>query len=299
MTQQQRDIKRKLAVLEYARGSGNVAKTCRRFGISRQCYYNWLRAFERRGEAVSSTAGPVPRTTPCGPRRPSRRRSSTCGSPTTSARRASPGTSAATTASASLPTASTTCSVRNGINRLPVELPQALDAEHALPEADPRPSRPSRREVPALGRFRRPQGEALPVHGDRRCHPDQGTAVYEKHTQADAIDFIDHVIERFPFRIHTVRTDNGHEFQTKFHWHVEDRGIRHVYIKPASPNLNGKVERSHLTDKLEFYQLLDYTDDVDLARETRRLGGVLQRASPPRRPCRTHALRDLKEKMAS
>jgi transposase InsO family protein len=88
--------------------------------------------------------------------------------------------------------------------------------------------------------------------------------VYEKHTQANAIEFIDHVVERFPFRIHTVRTDNGHEFQTKFHWHVEDQGMRHVYIKPASPNLNGKVERSHLTDKLELYQLLTYTDDVDL-----------------------------------
>jgi transposase InsO family protein len=89
--------------------------------------------------------------------------------------------------------------------------------------------------------------------------------VCEKHTQAAAIDFIDHVVERFPFRIHTVRTDKGHECQTKFHWHVEDQGMRHVYIKPASPNLNGKVERSHLADKVEFYQLLNYTDDVDLA----------------------------------
>lgn len=60
---------------------------------------------------------------------------------------------------------------------------------------------------------------------------------------------------------------DGHEFQVRFHWHVEDRGIQHVYIKPASPNLNGKVERSHLTDKLEFYQLLDYTDDVDLRKK--------------------------------
>jgi len=25
-----------------------------------------------------------------------------------------------------------------------------------------------------------------------------------------------------------------------------------------------EVERSHLTDKLEFYQLLDYTDEIDL-----------------------------------
>ncbi len=38
----------------------------------------------------------------------------------------------------------------------------------------------------------------------------------------------------------------------------------HVYIKPRSPQLNGKVERSHRTDNEEFYQLLTYTDDVDL-----------------------------------
>ena len=41
-------------------------------------------------------------------------------------------------------------------------------------------------------------------------------------------------------------------------------GIQHVYIKPRSPQLNGKVERSHRTDQQEFYQLLMYTDDVDL-----------------------------------
>jgi transposase InsO family protein len=34
--------------------------------------------------------------------------------------------------------------------------------------------------------------------------------------------------------------------------------------KPASPQLNGKVERSHRTDEQEFHQLLTYTDDVDL-----------------------------------
>ena len=33
---------------------------------------------------------------------------------------------------------------------------------------------------------------------------------------------------------------------------------------PRSPQLNGKVERSHRTDQEEFYQLLTYTDDVDL-----------------------------------
>ena len=88
--------------------------------------------------------------------------------------------------------------------------------------------------------------------------------IYERHNQQSAIDFIDEVVERFPFRIHTIRTDNGHEWQARFHWHVEDLGIRHVYIRPRSPNLNGTVERLHLTDQLEFYQLLDYTGDVDL-----------------------------------
>jgi transposase InsO family protein len=88
--------------------------------------------------------------------------------------------------------------------------------------------------------------------------------VFPKHNQDCAIQFMDYVIARFPFRISTVRTDRGHEFQARFHWHVEDQGIQHVYIKPRTPRLNGKVERSHRTDQTEFYQLLTYTDDVDL-----------------------------------
>jgi transposase InsO family protein len=88
--------------------------------------------------------------------------------------------------------------------------------------------------------------------------------VYRRHTQRNAIAFLDYVVQKFPFRIHTVRTDRGHEFQALFHWHLADQGIRHVYIKARTPQLNGKVERSHRTDQQEFYQLLRYTDDVDL-----------------------------------
>ena len=88
--------------------------------------------------------------------------------------------------------------------------------------------------------------------------------IYNKHNQESSINFIDYVIKKFPFRINTIQTDNGHEFQSKFHWHVQDLGMRHRFIKAGKPQLNGKVERSHLTDKKEFYQLLTYTDDVDL-----------------------------------
>ena len=34
--------------------------------------------------------------------------------------------------------------------------------------------------------------------------------------------------------------------------------VRHVYIKPRSPRLNGKVERSHRFDQEECYQLMTY-----------------------------------------
>ena len=91
--------------------------------------------------------------------------------------------------------------------------------------------------------------------------------IYAGHNQKCAIDFIDYVRGQFPFRIHTVQTDNGHEFQAQFHWHCQDLGIRHLYIKKASPHLNGKVERSHLTDQREFYQLLEYTGDIDIGKK--------------------------------
>jgi transposase InsO family protein len=93
--------------------------------------------------------------------------------------------------------------------------------------------------------------------------------IYPRHTQENAIRFVNYVMEKFPFRLHTIRTDNGHEFQAKFHWHLKDLGINHCYIRPATPRLNGKVERSHLTDKLEFYQLIDYKGDVDLVKKLR------------------------------
>lgn len=38
--------------------------------------------------------------------------------------------------------------------------------------------------------------------------------IYERHTQKNAIDFVDYFSKRFPFRIHTIQTDNGHEFQS-------------------------------------------------------------------------------------
>ena len=56
-----------------------------------------------------------------------------------------------------------------------------------------------------------------------------------------------------------IQTDNGSEFGSAFHYHVLDKGVGHRYIKPRTPRLNGKVERSHRIDAEEFYRLLDGT----------------------------------------
>ena len=84
-------------------------------------------------------------------------------------------------------------------------------------------------------------------------------------SRVTAIQLIDEVRRRLHFRILVVQTDNGAEFQSHFHWHLEDLNIQHAYIRPRTPHLN--VERSHRVDDQEFYQLLDrdgVSDDIHL-----------------------------------
>ena len=58
--QAQRDISHKLKVFEHAAGSGNVAFTCRHFGISRETYYQWTRAYAAHGERGLINSKPCP-----------------------------------------------------------------------------------------------------------------------------------------------------------------------------------------------------------------------------------------------
>ena len=60
MTKAQRDIKRKLRVLDHAKETGNVSRTCRYFGISREAFYQWKRAYERYGEKALINSKPCP-----------------------------------------------------------------------------------------------------------------------------------------------------------------------------------------------------------------------------------------------
>jgi transposase InsO family protein len=76
-----------------------------------------------------------------------------------------------------------------------------------------------------------------------------------------------------------IQTDNGAEFQSQFHWHLEEHNIRHVYTRPRTPHLNGKVERSHRVDEQEFRQPIDRARQLCLGGERTKRSQELGRVA--------------------
>jgi len=269
MTENQlnRQAGRRLAVLRHAEEvSGNVAATCRYYGISRPTFYNWRRRFEEKG---------LP-----GLRERSRRPHS-CPNAT------------------SADVVGKIIHLRQNYHMGPAKISMYLKRYHDV-EVSPSGAwrilkRLDMSRLPSSQRYKRhtqrwkryekqQPGHRVqidvkflePLRGSRRRHY-QFTAIddctrlralkiFDRCNQKTAIQFVDYVVEKFPFLVEVIQTDNGSEFQQAFHWHVLDHGIQHVYIKPNSPRLNGKVERSHRIDGDEFYRLLDgvVIDDTKL-----------------------------------
>jgi transposase-like protein len=46
------DIHRKLKILNYAQEIGNITQACRYYGISREIFYQWKRAYLAQGETA-------------------------------------------------------------------------------------------------------------------------------------------------------------------------------------------------------------------------------------------------------
>lgn len=61
-------------------------------------------------------------------------------------------------------------------------------------------------------------------------------------------------VSRLPFNIACENTDNGSENMGKFEEHLEKENIVHFYSRAGMPTDNPRVERSHLTDEVEFYK---------------------------------------------
>ena len=238
-----RGAARRLAIIRHVQEvTGNVALTCRYYGITRQCYYVWFRRYEEFGvEGLrdrSSRPHVSPKTT----------REEVVGK---------------------------IIYLRQNYHFGPHKIAMYLERYHEIKVSPSGIWRILKRldmsRLPASQRYKRhkerwkryekPQpGHRVqvdvkfvaPIGGTKRKHY-QFTAiddctrlrvlrVYDHLNQKTAIQFIDYVFEKLPFRVEVIQTDNGAEFQSAFHWHVLDRGVQHVYIKPATPRLNGKVE---------------------------------------------------------
>lgn len=264
-TKAQREISHKLRVFAHAKRCGNVSLTCRYFGISRDTFYRWKKNYKSKGEQGLINSKPCPEN-------PKLRTAEPIVEKILYLRK---------TYHFGQLTISHYLKRYHNINISQTGVYYVLKRHHM----NKLPQNQCKRSIKTIKRYeKKVPGHHIQVdvkflfftnEEGNRIKRFQYTAiddatriralkVYKQHTQQNAIDFINYVREKFPFRIHTVQTDNGHEFQTKFHWHLQDLGINHRYIKPRTPRLNGKVERSHKTDKMEFYQLLNYIDDMDL-----------------------------------
>jgi hypothetical protein len=64
MTNDQREIRRNLRILEHAEVSGDVSKTCRYFGVGRASFYRWRQILRTRGEDALANNRSVPHNHP-------------------------------------------------------------------------------------------------------------------------------------------------------------------------------------------------------------------------------------------
>ena len=157
---------------------------------------------------------------------------------------------------------------RLDLNRLP-GLPAVQAARpqvEAVREADARPRRPGRRQVhraavaARAGRSTTSSPPSTTAPGCGCCGSTTGSTRRPRSSSPTSC----WTSSRSGSRRSRPTTDPNSSRPSTGTW--LDRGIRHVYIKPATPRLNGKVERSHRIDGEEFYRQLKgvVIDDTQL-----------------------------------
>ncbi len=262
-----REARVRLAWMDFYRRSGNVAHTCRHFGISRQTFYRWQRRYDRYDLSTLEDRSHCPH----------RRRQPTWSFPLEEK---------VLTLRLQFP--------RWGKDKLAVLLRRQKPGgfyfhggSHSHPtETQGRLVEPPRSGVPGSRRALRPRpyavrkpkqyaasqpGDLVEVDTlDVRPVPGvvfkQFTArdvvsrwdVIQAHTRATAqtaAQFLDTLQHRMPFPIRAVQVDGGSEFAAEFEQACQQRRLHLFVLPPRSPKLNGAVERANRTHTEEFYQV--------------------------------------------
>jgi transposase InsO family protein len=110
--------------------------------------------------------------------------------------------------------------------------------------------------------------------------------VYDEFTSYHSVCFLKEVMEKFPYKIQAIKTDNGQIF-TNYYLGATKRSdltvktihaldlfcrknnIIHYLIDPGKPAQNGTVERSHREDQQKFYEQNKFKSFFDLQKKIR------------------------------
>ena len=232
--QQRRLVNWRLKVLRHEREvTQNISRTCRHFGVSRPWFYKWRARYAAHGEAGLCDRPPVPRRSP----------------------RATPrevvskvlylrqnyhfgpgkiGDYLRRFHRISLATATVHRILqRHGMARLPANQKHRQHTKRWKRYEKQQPGHRLQMDVKFLERIPGTRKRLYQFTAIDDCTRIRVLKIYDACNQVTAIRFADEVIRRLPFRIYVVQTDNGAEFQSKFHWHLGELGIRHVYIRRA------------------------------------------------------------------
>jgi len=87
--------------------------------------------------------------------------------------------------------------------------------------------------------------------------------VYGNATANLAAKFLDNLVLRCPFEIKAIQVDGGSEFKKEFEQECQKRNIKLFVLPPHSPKLNGCVERANRTHTEEFYEVNDFSLDLE------------------------------------
>jgi transposase len=230
-TEQNRALAWRLKILRQAREMPrNVAQTCRHFGISRQTFYKWSARYRSHGEAGLCDR---PRTPHHSPRATPRAVISKVlylreryhfgpGRIANYLQRFHQLTVAVSTVHRIL--------IRYGVNRLPANQKRRPTGRPWQRYEKPQPGHRVQVDVKFLERIPGTRKRLYQFTAIDDCTRIRVLKIYDACNQASAISFVDEVIRRLPFRVLVIQTDNGAEFQSGFHWHLEERDIRHVHI---------------------------------------------------------------------
>ena len=209
-----RQVRRRLAILRHAEEvTGNVAMTCRYYGISRQCFYVWKRRFDELGPEGLKGRSRRPKTSP---------------------------------RATHVDVVGKILYLRQNYHFGPAKISMYLARYHDVAISPSGVWRILKRldlnRLPASQRYKRldrrwkryekqlPGHQVqidvkfiAPIGGDRRRKHYQFTAIddctrlrvlriYPRLNQKTAIQFADYVLEKLPFQVQEIQSDNGPEF---------------------------------------------------------------------------------------